>query len=56
MYSSCILVDVIELIKAACKYVVVARLAFCCMKLACVLSSCKRGLAFRWLRLLDLLK
>ena len=55
MYSSCILVDVIELIKTACKYVVVARLVFCCMKVACVLSSCKRGLTFRRLRLLGLL-
>ena len=55
MYSSCIFFDVIKLVKTACKYVVVVRLVFCCMKVACVLSRCKHGLAFRQLHLLGLL-
>ena len=55
MYSSYTFVDEIKMLKTACKYAVVARLVFCWMKVACVLSRCKHGLAFRWLHLLGLL-
>ena len=55
MYSSCILFDAIKLVKTACKYIVIARLVFYCMKIACVLSRCKRGLVFWLLYLLGLL-
>ena len=55
MYSSCILIDIIKLVKTAYKHIVVVKLVFCCIKVACVLSRCKRGLAFRWLHLLGLL-
>ena len=55
MSSNCILVDEIKLVKTACKYVIVVRSVFCCMKVACVLSRSKRGLAFRRLHPLGLL-
>ena len=55
MYSSCIFIDIIKLVKTVCKYVIVARLVFCCMKVACMLSHCKHGLAFWQLHLLGLL-
>ena len=49
------IINVIKLVKTACKYIIVVRLVFCRVNVACVLSRSKRGLAFRQLRPLGLL-